>query len=1242
MESTAIRIICVERCRGRYKWREASTGSNLEPAQQNLVLSYGTARAMWDKLILLHEQRTVTNKSGLQQQFYKYEMSDSDTAMQHVAKIVNLASRLKDVGVEVPDEMIVAKMLSSLTSKYETLQIAWDSVEPTSQTLDNLQERLVRFDSRHSNSGDTVSALAATKKDRGKKKTFEKKSKKDIECYKCHEMGHFARECKNSRKKEDGGEKSRENNFALASEIVATPAPIRYSESVEKQVREIMAADQREIWLADSGASRHLTFRQDWLTEYRQVSDGGTVSLGDGQEHDVVGTGTVLVKKLIRGKWCDGSIENVLYAPALKKNLFLVGICTGNGMQAHFDGEDVEIFFKNRVVASGRKQDNQVCRMPFKSVKPDRTDEVNAATTNLSVWHERLGHVGKRAICELVKQGLASGVKLTDKSDIFCEPCQLGKDHRKPFNRKSEKVKTVPGEMFHTDVCGPMSVTSPGGSRYFLTFKDDASDYRHAYFLKQKSEVFGKFKVFERLVANKFGRSMKILRSDNGREFCNRQMDEYLELHGIRRETTAPYTPEQNGKAERDNRTIVESARTMIHAKNLPLGLWAEAINCAIHVLNRTVWKSGQVTPYEMWVGKAPDLRHLRIFGSEAYMHVPKQFTQKFDARAKKLIFVGYKENSANYRLYDLETRKVSEARDVTFNEKIGRVTASTDSQPDDEGSVLEIFNIGEEPEKQENEVESGSDEEEDEEFKDAEPRPTAAVRVERTSADTPETLRTLRNRASLKKPVRYESDVAEYLVPSSYREAIKGTEATQWASAIEDEFRSHEENGTWSLVSRKPEMKIIDSKWVFRVKTDANEKNHRFKARLCARGFLQREGIDFNETFAPVIRKLDETVYMEVPEGLDVGHAGQDLVCKLDKSLYGLKQAPRCWKRFTRFLHEFEFKECEADKCVFVGRVKSEKIYLALFVDDGLIAANSIETLKLVIERLSATFNITVGDSSMFVGVQILRDRESKSLIIHQSSYTRKIIEKFGMANAKTLSVPADPHVMLAPYQDGEERSSNVPYREAVGSLVFLAAVSRPDITYAVNSVSKFVNNHKIEHWQAVKRIFAYLSGTVDYGIKYESGGSELELIGFSDADYAGDVETRRSRTGYVFCLTNGAFTWSSQRQKLITLSTTEAEYVAASTAARELIWLRKLLSDIGCPCVKESTLFVDNQSAIQLVENPVYHKRTKHIDIHYHYVRERVEDHKIVVKYVPSENHLMFLPRLCRKIVSENYVTI
>lgn len=343
-----------------------------------------------------------------------------------------------------------------------------------------------------------------------------------------------------------------------------------------------------------------------------------------------------------------------------------------------------------KMLATGMKQSNDVYRMFFKVAKQGSTEEANIATTNLTVWHERLGHVGKRAIREIAEKGLVSGVSITDKNDVFCEPCQMGKSHRLPFNKKMEhNKKNKPGEKMHTDVCGPMSTNSVGGSRYFLTFKDETTGYRHVYFMKKKSEVCEKFKIFEKMIENKFGRKMKTLRSDNGREFCNKELHDYLEKHGIQQETTAPHNPEQNGKAERENRTIVESARTMIIAKNLPLNLWAEAVNCAVYVLNRTVWTSGAVTPYEAWAEKAPNLKHLRIFGSDAYVHTPKQFTRKFDARASKKIFVGYTKDSTNYRVYDPEMKKVSIARNVVFNEKVGVSSAKAEEKEEDNEVIL-------------------------------------------------------------------------------------------------------------------------------------------------------------------------------------------------------------------------------------------------------------------------------------------------------------------------------------------------------------------------------------------------------------------------------------------------------------------------------------------------------------------------------------------------------------------------
>jgi len=344
-------------------------------------------------------------------------------------------------------------------------------------------------------------------------------------------------------------------------------------------------------------------------------------------------------------------------------------------------------------------------------------------------------------------------------------------------------------------------------------------------------------------------------------------------------------------------------------------------------------------------------------------------------------------------------------------------------------------------------------------------------------------------------------------------------------------------------------------------------------------------------------------------------------VMCRLNKSLYGIKQAARCWNtKFTYFLQKFNLVPCESEKCIYVGKINNVCVFLALFVDDGLIACESHVILDLIIDELNKSFEITLGDASMFVGLQIERDRIEKSMRIHQKAYIAQVIERFGMSKAKSVSVPADPHVTLDSVEEDELDISNIPYREAVGSLMFLAVISRPDIAFAVNVLSRFLNKYNRNQWNVVKHVFKYLIGTAELGIMYKSGENNFVLEGYSDADFAGDINTRRSTTGYVFMLAYGPITWSSQRQKSVTLSTTEAEYVAAAAAAKEAVWLRKLMNDIGCRCKKATVIYIDNQSAIQLVKNPVYHKRTKHIDIRYHFLREKVEENELKVCYIPS----------------------
>ena len=425
-----------------------------------------------------------------------------------------------------------------------------------------------------------------------------------------------------------------------------------------------MKLDTSEVWLADSGASRHITCRREWLVNFKPFTNNTVIS-GITGETAVLGVGDVNISRYVDGQWYPGTLSEVWLVPGCGKNLLATGVCMSRGLRVLFDGREVEIRQEGNLIATGFLQPNQLCRMQFKTIVNEDL-QVNAAATDLRMWHERMGHVNVK-ITDMAKKGTVNGLKISKAVEFTCEACCLGKAHRTSFRTcdQNKRVFQV-GEFFHSDVCGPMQVESLGGNRYFLTFIDDASNYRKVYFMKHKSYVFECFKAFEREVATKFNRTMKVLRSDRGLEYMCKNMKSYLSQRGICPEVTAGYTPEQNGKAERENRTIVESARSMLNSKNLPKSLWAEAVNTAVYILNRVM---GSRTPDELWTGRKPTVEHLRVFGTEARAHVPKIHRKKLDDKSIRVIFVGYQDESMNYKIYDPVTRKVSESRDVIFLE---------------------------------------------------------------------------------------------------------------------------------------------------------------------------------------------------------------------------------------------------------------------------------------------------------------------------------------------------------------------------------------------------------------------------------------------------------------------------------------------------------------------------------------------------------------------------------------------
>ena len=385
-----------------------------------------------------------------------------------------------------------------------------------------------------------------------------------------------------------------------------------------------------------------------------------------------------------------------------------------------------------------------------------------------------------------------------------------------------------------------------------------------------------------------------------------------------------------------------------------------------------------------------------------------------------------------------------------------------------------------------------------------------------------------------------------------------------------------------------------------------------------------------FNVCAAYLNADLLDIIFMEQPEGFE--DADWPLyVCLLLKSLYGLKQSARRWnKTFDKFAQEFNLLPGIADPCVYYSKDthhpdKIETI-LGIFVDDGIVCSTNANKLEDILQYLDNVFKITRGDMGYYIGLEVYQSPQPGIIFLHQHRYIQHTLERFGMADSYSVSTPSDPNVILSQIPDDSENTDvlRVPYKEAIGCLMFISLLTRPDITYAVNNAAKFCENPRNIHWTTVKRILRYLKGTSNFGLIYQRQSGNTRLTGFCDADYGGDIDTRRSRSGYFFKLGASLIAWSSQGQKCTAQSTTEAENIAACMATKEAIWLRRLLSSIGFTQTAPTPLFRDNQSAIRLVKNHEYHKRTKHIDIQYHFIKEKFEQGEIDISYIPTTQQL------------------
>ncbi len=1039
-------------------------------------------KEVWKALADQFQRNTWANKLELKRKLFSQKLAEDGSVQDHVKSLTEIFDALTVIDEPVKEEDRVVYLLASLPENYNVIVTALEA-SPKVPEFSIVTERLLHEEKK-------IKSRVSVPES-GSEEALAARSKR-FRCHFCHKVGHFKRDCVEFAKvrgQSRSQESTKKAKSGAAFKVTISPE-VESDESVGLVVQHALTIGTgcQSRWILDSGATCHMCNRESYFEHIHGLDNLMKITLGDGSTLQAAGRGNVVVAvRFSDGKVKNCTLYNVLYVPGLSYNLLSVPAAARRNKITTFTGSTCEIRSDSgRLVACGHREGSLYYLDCDSSNEQVHSSSCNDKITG-TMWHRRFGHLGLYGLKALLKHSMVDGLDVNDfpESEI-CESCIKAKAHRLPFEASSVNRAQEPLGRIHSDVCGKMGTKSLSGGEYFVTFIDDYTHYVWIYILKKKDEVLQFFCKWKEMVELESGRKVKIIRSDNGGEYTSFAFSSYLASKGIKHEFTVPHTPEQNGVAERQNRTLIEGVRAMLNDSGLPHRFWAEALSTAVYVRNRSPTKVLQsMTPCEAWHGIKPNVKTLRIFGCRAYAHVPKVERRKLEPKARKCVLLGYGEQKKGYRLFDISSAKVIHSRDVVFNE------SSMPGIKKEPGESEEKFITVSIPE------EHGiADNTECTEREDLIPETVGAEndscnRGEDNQEPIPDTFPPVRRSSrNIQPPDRYGFSligVDDEQAPMSVSEALSSCDKQKWKEAMEREMKSLYLNDVWELMEPPEGRKIIGSKWIFRKKVDTSGTVSRYKARLVAQGCSQKPGLDYEETFSPVVcfesirsvisisvqknlqlhqmdvttaflhGELAEEIYMKQPEGY-IESGNEHLVCRLKKSIYGLKQAPRCWNHaLDNCLKKMNLKQSLSDPCVYIS--SGLEFLVAVYVDDIILGGNNGLRIKEVKKELGKKFEMKdLGKLHHFLGVAVNQDQKTGSIWIGQASYIRKLLQKFEMSDCKPVKSPANPGVKLTSSGDGDYVCDEKIYRVLIGSLLFLSTRTRPDIAYAVGCAGNYV----------------------------------------------------------------------------------------------------------------------------------------------------------------------------------------
>lgn len=868
-----------------------------------------------------------------------------------------------------------------------------------------------------------------------------------------------------------------------------------------------------------------------------EEANAGRVRMANNSVSEIKGVGSV------RFENPDGTtfvLHDVRYMPEISQNLISLGWLEDKGCDFKGSNGVLKVIKGCTVFMRGLRKHSlyilqgEARRSESNSAGSDSEKSVLSQEQTM-MWHSRLGHIGHKGLEELAKKGCLEGKGITEYK--FCEDCVMGKTQRVSFGT-AQHVTTNKLDYVHSDLWGSPKVPfSLSKCQYFISFTDDFSRKVWIYFLRFKHEAFSNFKEWKQMVETQSERKVKRLRTDNGLEFCNREFDGFCKQEGIVRHRTCTYTPQQNGVAERLNRTIMNEVRSMLSESGMGLKFWAEAAATAVYLINRSPSSAIEFkVPEEVWTSVMPSFTGLRRFGCLVYIHTDDG---KLKPRAKRGVFTGYPSGVKGFKVWLLDEQKCVISRNVVFREdklykhlsKEDEVSQDLQGTPEPKLVSFEMGNTSGEPM---SDVQDGDVTPIPEVSDDATQAPV--VGSEESLSDY--LLSRDRVRRQVVPPAKLGDYECEFITayeeeftvlmcvlaedggsePGSFQEAMRDADRDKWLEAAKEEMTSLIKNRTWKLIDRPVGKKVIECRWLFKRKPGIlGVEDPRHKARLVTKGYSQKEGVNYQEIFAPVVKHVSIRYMLSA-----VVH--HDKVCQLERSLYGLKQSPRQWnKRFDDFMKVIQFNRSEYDNCVYYKEIKktNEYIYLLLYVDDILIASKNKEEVKALKILLNSEFEMKdLGDAKKILGMEIERDRSDGYLWISQESYLRRVLSNFKMDQCKPVATPMGAHFKLKTpsdkeYQEEVESMRNISYQSAVGSIMYAMIETRPDLAYSLSLISRFMSRSHHEHWSAVKWVLRYIQGSIDTRLCYRKHG-DFVVKGYCDSDYAADLDCIHGRRQY------------------------------------------------------------------------------------------------------------------------------